>query len=99
MNTNPVFPKPTRDSEASDYHRNWRCPKYDSCLTEASKTDLYLDCSECLCKNTDAMMIACNRSTADFIISSPLMEDQYEPVLKDYSKYIERELDGKWSRL
>jgi methylglyoxal synthase len=43
--------------------------------------------------------IACNRSTADFIISSPLMGDQYEPVLKDYSKYIERELDGKWSRL
>jgi hypothetical protein len=58
MNTNPVFPKPTRNNEASDYHRNWRCPKYDSCLTEASKVDLYLDCSECLCKNTDAMMIA-----------------------------------------
>jgi methylglyoxal synthase len=36
--------------------------------------------------------IACNRSTADFMISSQLMSDQYEPVLKDYSTYIEREL-------
>ena len=36
--------------------------------------------------------IACNRSTADFMISSPLMNDKYEPALKDYSKYIEREL-------
>lgn len=35
--------------------------------------------------------IACNRSTADFVISSPLMNDTYEPVLKDYSKYIERD--------
>jgi methylglyoxal synthase len=37
--------------------------------------------------------IACNRSTADFIISSPLMKDKYDPVLNDYSKYIERELN------
>jgi methylglyoxal synthase len=36
--------------------------------------------------------IACNRSTADFIISSPLINDKYEPALKDYTKYIEREL-------
>ena len=34
--------------------------------------------------------IACNRSTADFMISSPLMNDRYEPVLKDYDKYINR---------
>ena len=37
--------------------------------------------------------IACNRSTADFIISSPLMKDKYDPVLNDYSKYMERELN------
>jgi methylglyoxal synthase len=36
--------------------------------------------------------IACNRSTADFIISSPLMEQQYNPVMKDYGAYIERNL-------
>ncbi len=34
--------------------------------------------------------IACNRSTADFMISSPLMEKDYEPVVKDYSDYINR---------
>ena len=33
---------------------------------------------------------ACNRSTADFIISSPLLDAKYEPVLKDYAGYIER---------
>ena len=38
--------------------------------------------------------IACNRSTADFMISSPLMADRYDPVVKDYSNYIHRPLDG-----
>ena len=33
---------------------------------------------------------ACSRSTADFMISSPLLDAEYEQVLKDYSKYIER---------
>jgi methylglyoxal synthase len=36
--------------------------------------------------------IACNRSTADFMISSPLLNARYEPVLEDYSKYTERDL-------
>lgn len=34
--------------------------------------------------------IACNRSTADFMISSPLMNEAYKPVTKDYSDYINR---------
>jgi methylglyoxal synthase len=33
---------------------------------------------------------ACNRSTADFMISSPLLDAEYKPVLKDYSGYIGR---------
>lgn len=33
---------------------------------------------------------ACNRSTADFMISSALLDTEYTPILKDYSKYIER---------
>lgn len=33
---------------------------------------------------------ACNRSTADFMISSPLLNTKYEPILKDYSGYIKR---------
>ena len=33
---------------------------------------------------------ACNRSTADFIISSPILDVEYEPAFKDYSEYIGR---------
>ncbi len=33
---------------------------------------------------------ACNRSTADFMISSPLLDVEYKPALKDYSAYIGR---------
>lgn len=36
---------------------------------------------------------AVNRSSADFLISSPLFEDEtYRPVVKDYKAYIERVL-------
>ncbi|MGB4599696.1 MAG: methylglyoxal synthase [Trichlorobacter sp.] len=34
--------------------------------------------------------VACNRSTADFMISSPLMHDAYDRVLPDYDEYRER---------
>ncbi len=37
---------------------------------------------------------ACNRSTADFLISSQLMERPYAPVTRDYSSYLERKLDS-----
>jgi methylglyoxal synthase len=33
---------------------------------------------------------ACNRSTADFVISSHLLNENYMPVIKDYSTYIQR---------
>jgi methylglyoxal synthase len=33
---------------------------------------------------------ACNRSTADFMISSPLFTEEYTPILTDYSQYIQR---------
>lgn len=35
---------------------------------------------------------ACNRSTADFMISSPLFTSPYEPILVDYSSYVRRDL-------
>jgi methylglyoxal synthase len=41
---------------------------------------------------------ACNRATADFIISSPLMSQQYRPVQKDYSQYLNRPLSGPQAR-
>lgn len=35
---------------------------------------------------------ACNRATADFMISSPLFNKEYVPIVKDYSDYIKRDL-------
>jgi methylglyoxal synthase len=37
---------------------------------------------------------ATNRSTADFLISSPLIDQDYKPKRKDYSQYINRSLEG-----
>lgn len=37
--------------------------------------------------------IACNRSTADFVVSSPLLGRPYRPIVKDYSGYLARDLD------
>lgn len=37
--------------------------------------------------------MACNRATADFVISSPLFDKHYEPIVKDYSSYIQRVLE------
>jgi len=38
--------------------------------------------------------IACNRASADFIISSPLMSGEYERQLPDYEYYKERRIVG-----
>jgi len=37
--------------------------------------------------------MACSRSTADFLISSPLMARPYTPAVTDYSAYISRQVD------
>lgn len=37
--------------------------------------------------------IACNRSTADFLVSSPLMDEGYSPIVKDFSGYLQRDLE------
>jgi methylglyoxal synthase len=34
--------------------------------------------------------VACNRATADFLISSPLMSSDYERRLPDYQSYVDR---------
>ena len=34
--------------------------------------------------------VACDRATADYIISSPLMTEPYERLLPDYAHYIQR---------
>jgi methylglyoxal synthase len=37
--------------------------------------------------------IACNRSSADFMISSPLMDEEYDRLVPDYDVYREREIE------
>lgn len=39
--------------------------------------------------------IACNRASADFIISSPLMDKPYHRLVTDYEKHIKRKLPGR----
>jgi len=36
--------------------------------------------------------IACDRATADFILTSPLMKEAYEPIIEDYSVYLKRKI-------
>jgi methylglyoxal synthase len=36
--------------------------------------------------------VACNRATADFLLTSPLMHQEYEAILTDYSSYTNRKL-------
>jgi len=38
--------------------------------------------------------VACNRATADFMISSPLMNSSYERILPDFDQYRNRLDDG-----
>lgn len=40
--------------------------------------------------------IACDRATADFIISSPLLNDPYERVLPDYESYKNRKIKREY---
>ncbi len=40
------------------------------------------------------VVIACTRSTADFVISSHLFDDPYKPTRPDYNAYLHREATG-----
>lgn len=39
--------------------------------------------------------VACNRATADFLISSPLMSSGYQRLVPDFQEYRQRNLDRK----
>ena len=39
--------------------------------------------------------IACDRSSADFMISSPLMDETYQRIVPDYSEYRGRRLPSE----
>ena len=36
---------------------------------------------------------ACNRATAEFMVSSPLMEEAYDRLVPDYDTYRRRPID------
>ena len=38
--------------------------------------------------------IACDRATADFLLTSPLMYEDYEVIIPDYTTYITRAQPG-----
>ncbi len=39
------------------------------------------------------ILLACDRATADFILTSPLIMDEYEIIIPDYSQYMNRKLE------
>ena len=41
--------------------------------------------------------VACNRATADFVISSPLMNGSYERILPDFTPHVNRLADNPGS--
>ena len=38
-------------------------------------------------------IIACDRSTADFVLTSPLIGEQYEIRIPDYDEYLTRKIE------
>ncbi|MFT3682599.1 MAG: methylglyoxal synthase [Ferruginibacter sp.] len=38
------------------------------------------------------ILLACDRSTADFILTSPLMQEEYETIIPDYDSYLKRKV-------
>lgn len=38
------------------------------------------------------ILLACDRATADFILTSPLMQQDYETQIPDYSNYLNRKV-------
>jgi methylglyoxal synthase len=38
------------------------------------------------------ILLACDRATADFVLTSPLMMNEYETIIPDYSGYMNRKV-------
>jgi methylglyoxal synthase len=61
----------------------------DPMTTQPHDVDIKALVRLCTVYNT---VIACNRATADFIISSPLFDGAYDPVTHDYVDYLTRDV-------
>ena len=40
------------------------------------------------------ILLACDRATADFMFTSPLMQQEYETIIPDYDSYLHRNVTG-----
>ena len=38
------------------------------------------------------ILLACDRATADFVLTSPLMQEEYDTIIPDYSQYMNRKV-------
>jgi methylglyoxal synthase len=38
------------------------------------------------------ILVACDRSTADFLLTPPHLEEEYEIIIPDYDNYLNRKL-------
>ena len=38
------------------------------------------------------ILLACDRATADFVLTSPLMQEEYETIVPDYAGYLNRKV-------
>lgn len=52
MERYPLYHQQGKKISALDFFRNFRCPNYDKCLDKAAHEDLFLDCGQCLFKDT-----------------------------------------------
>lgn len=68
----------------------------DPMTTQPHDVDIKALVRLCAVYNT---VIACNRSTADFIVSSPLFDGPYAPLFHDYASYLERGFSGNGDEL
>ena len=59
----------------------------DPMTTQPHDVDVKALVRLCVVFNT---VIACNKATADFVISSPLFKEHYAPTINDYSTYLMR---------
>jgi methylglyoxal synthase len=62
----------------------------DPMTTQPHDVDVKALVRLCTVYNT---VIACNRASADFVISSPLFDHEYSPVVNDYTEYLKRKTE------
>ena len=60
---------------------------WDPMEAQAHDTDIKALLRICVVWN---IPMACDRATADFMITSNFMHDEYEIILPDYEKYLKR---------